>query len=614
MTVFASAFYIVSFALWIGVAFFMPRTKVRENGLIWLAVCLVFYECWAAFICGLMSLAHIPVTIVTMAIANFISAAVLFVFYRNMSGERGTRISIKNILPMRQRFVFPLADIAFAVLLAVFCIYAWKAHFGQDAAVIYGTIDPADRFSRAVGILSERTVIGPYPNMYFGHVTNALFLGAMEPAFPGVFAIRAYEIKEMINVWLAGMVFYAALRQLSDKPFARAVFFALGFAYALGYPWNNSLWGFGYLGVSVTLIILVQIGARFLLEERQRPIIGFVIIAAGCFGVGIAYTVFAPPVFIAAFIAILVWQKHRIAQAFQTAVIVFAIPVVMVYIFTVVIGRGEAGSDLGTQLTVEGAIYRNLMGDFLIWLPLALFAVAFTVLKKDWDFSKIFAVVFFVFQAYFLIRMLSGSVSTYYYYKFNFVTWFIVLFLAGAAIVLLSKDGRRRSMGVLSCFLIVVLGAGIFTVGGYDYALSQKNLNMNPIPAADGLYGVYSNNNAYFNYIEHNPVYFKWDFLELCGAAYSERQALTGAGKPGDFYTNHIEIITNDFHSAYWADALVGEHIQQKPVEGIYSLPAGDAAIWIVLTDSDMYRENAAVIDGYDRVFENGLGFVIVRR
>ena len=613
MAIFASAIYIVSFVLWIAAAFFLPRTKARENGLIWLTVCLVLYECWAAFICGLMSLAHIPVTIVSVAIANLVSAAVIFILYRNLSGERDTRISLKNILPLRQRFMFPLADIAFAVLLAVFCIYAWKVHFGQDAAIIYGTIDPADRFSRAVGILSERTVIGPYPNMYFGHITNALFLGAMEPSFPGVFAIRAYEIKEMINVWLAGMVFYSALRQLSDKPFARAVFFALGFAYALGYPWNNSLWGFGYLGVSVTLIILVQIGAKFLLDERQRPIIGFILIGAGCFGVGIAYTVFAPPVFIAAFIAILIWQKHRIAQAFQTGIIVFAIPVVMVYIFTVVIGRGEAGSDLGAQFAVDGAIYRNLMGDFLIWLPLALFAVAFTIVKKDWDFSKIFALVFFVFQTYFLFRMLSGSVSTYYYYKFNFVTWFIVLFLAGAAIVLLSKDGRRRSMGVISCFFIVVLGAGIFTVGGYDYALSEKTPFTNPVPAAEGLYGVYNNNNAYFNFIGVNPVYFKWDFLELCDAAFQERQALTGAGHPAGFYTNHIEIITNSFHSAYWADALVGEHIETKPVEGVYSLPAGDASIWIVLRDSDLYKENAALIDGYTRVFENGLGFVIVR-
>ena len=221
--------------------------------------------------------------------------------------------------------------------------------------------------------------------------------------------------------------------------------------------------------------------------------------------------------------------------------------------------------------------------------------------------------MFFIFQAYFLYRMIDGTVSSYYYYKFNFVTWFIVLFLAGAAVALLTQKGSRLNIAAIGCWLLIFFAAGVFTVGGFDYNLSQKNPNINPIPAADGLFGVYSNNNAYFNYIYHNPVYYRWDFLELADAAYKERLALTGEGKPAGFYVNHVEIITNDFHDAYWADALVGEHIQQKPVQGIFSLPADDAAIWIVLKNSDLYKENAALIDGYDRVFENGLGFVIVR-
>ena len=610
---FASVLYIISCAAWIAAVFLMPRTGAKENALIWLAVSLVLYECWAAFITGLMSLAHIPVTVISAAAANLIAAAVIFLMYRVISGEKGARLDVKNLWPARQRYCFPVADIAFTALLAVFCVYAWNVHFGQEAAIIYGTIDPADRFSRAVGILSERSVIGPYPNMYFGHVTNALFLGAAEPVFSGVYAIRAFEIKEMINVWLAGMLFYAALRQLSDKPFARAVFFALGFAYTLGYPWNNSLWGFGYLGVSVTLIILVQIGARFLKNENQRPYIGLIIIAAGCFGVGITYTVFAPPVFIAAFIAIILWKKQSFAQIVKTEAMVFAIPVILVLIFTVFIGRGEAGSDLGAQLTAEGAIFRNLLGDFLIWLPLALLALVFAIAKRQWDFSRILALVFLVYQAYFLYGMLSGSVSTYYYFKFNFVTWYIILFLAGAAAAFLTREGKKLNMAAIGCWLLVFFGAGVFTVGGYDLALYEKNRDMNPIPAANGLYGVYSNNNAYFNFVQTNPVYYKWDFLELANAAFQERQSLIGEGKPSGFYANHIEIITNDFQDAYWADALTGEHIQQKPVQGIYSLPAGDAAIWIVLKDSGLYKENAALIDGYTRVFENGLGFVIVR-
>jgi hypothetical protein len=136
---------------------------------------------------------------------------------------------------------------------------------------------------------------------------------------------------------------------------------------------------------------------------------------------------------------------------------------------------------------------------------------------------------------------------------------------------------------------------------------------MNPIPAANGLFGVYANNNAYFNFNEHNHVYLKWEFLELCEAARAERAVMIGAGEPGDFYNNRVEIITNSFVYAYWADALVGEHIQQKPALGIIDMPDSDAAIWIVIKDSEMYKENSAKIDQYQRIFENDQGFVVIR-
>ena len=619
--------YIISFLVWVGAVFWLPRTKEKENGLIWLIVTLVLYECWAAFISGLMSLAHIPVDLLSVSIANIIVAGAIVVLYRKLdrsSSNRNSAIESENSpfgvesissgsrWALRQRYSICLIDVAFTVCLVAFCIYVWHVRFNQEAAIIYATIDPADRFSRAVGILTERTVIGPYPNMYFGHITNALFMGAAEPAFSGVFMVRAFIIKDIINMWLAGMLFYCALRQFSDKTSAKIVFFILGFVYTLGFPWNNQLWGFGYLGMAVTLIILVQIGVKFLKDGRQAPVIGLIIIAAGCFGVGITYTMFAPPVFIAAFLAILVWKKQSIARIAMTEIAVFAVPTILVLAFTVLIGSGESGSDLGSQFMLEGAIYRNLFGDFLIWLPLALFAVVLAVSKKKWDFSCIFAIAFFVFQAYFLYRMLDGTVSTYYYYKLNFVTWLIVLLLAGIASSELMQNSGRKAIAAIGCWLLVFFAVGVFTVRGYDASLSDKGEHVNPIYAASGLFGLYANNNSYFEYPENNIVYFRWDFLELCEAARIENLSLQRERPPGDFYGNRIEIITNDFHNAYWADALVGEHIKHKPAY-IDFMPSEEVAIWIVLRNSSLYQDNADVLDQFPRIFENELGFVIVR-
>ena len=623
-----TVFYIISFLVWVGAVFWLPRTKEKENGLIWLVVTLVLYECWVAFVSGLMSLVHMPVNLISISIANTVSAVAIFFLYRRMDCSRNNMTSFigsgtiqpveqssinANRWILRQRYSICMIDIAFFVCLAAFCIYLWYIRFNQEAAIIYATIDPADRFSRAVGILTERTVIGPYPNMYFGHITNALFMGAAEPFFQGVYMVRAYIIKDIINMWIAGMLFYSALRQFSDKTSGKIIFFILGFVYTLGFPWNNQLWGFGYLGMAVTLIVLVQIGTKFLIEGKQTPVIGLIIIAAGCFGVGITYTMFAPPVFIAAFLTILVWKKQSLVKTALTEIYVFAIPTTLVVVFTLIIGRGEDGSNLGEQFMIEGALYRNLLGDFLIWLPLALFAIVFSLRKRNWDFSWIFGIVFALYQAYFLFRMISGSISTYYYYKLNFVTWFIVLLLAGVAIVLLTQDGSKRTLAAIGCWIVVFFVAAVYTVRGYDYALYEKNNLINPIHAANGLFGIYSNNNSYFNYLENNIVYISWDFLELCENARVERYNQPGVNETGEFFGNRVEIITNSFHEAFWADALVGEHIKQKPIKGIVEMPDSDAPIWIVLKASDLYEENAEMIDQYPRVFENELGFVIVR-
>jgi uncharacterized membrane protein len=359
-------------------------------------------------------------------------------------------------------------------------------------------------------------------------------------------------------------------------------------------------------------VIFVQIGARFLLDAQGTPWVGLLIISSGCFGVGLTYTMFAPPVYIAAFltIAFRLRKKVRLTKILAAEILVFAIPVLFTLAFTVLIGRGDAGSDLGAQFTIEGAIYRNLLGDFLIWLPLALFAVVFAIRKRKWDFPIFLTLIFAVFQAYFLARMVQGTVSTYYYYKLNFGTWFLVLFLAGSALSLLTDDGNRRAMAMTVCYLFVFFAAALFTVRGYDYTLSQRNENMNPISAANGLFGIYANNNAYFNYPENDPIYYTKDFLTLCEAARTERGRQPGAGSSGDFYTNRVEIVTDAFRDAYWTDALVREHIEQKPVTGIETLPDGNATIWIVLKNSDLYRQHDGEIDALKRVYENDMGFV----
>ncbi|MCL2493473.1 MAG: hypothetical protein FWF33_05475, partial [Clostridiales bacterium] len=335
MNILISVFYLITAALLFAHLFFLRKSEKRQNAVLWLAVCILFYECWLAFAGGILSLAHIPVTLVSVGICNLLACVALrWAARRSAPGEDlaepkgdgshgSLRASHENrplLAPLLARLHrgFPLQaytvrgiDIALAVCLGAVVFWLSWERFATDAPIIYATIDPVDRLSAAQHAMVADTVIYTYPNMFFGHMSNAMFMQLLDPVFHGIYTFRAFQIKESINFWLAGLLFYGALRQYSDKNFACGFFFALTFAYTLGYPWNNQLYGFGYLGASVTLIILVQIGAKLLFTEGVKPQFGLAVISAGCLGVGISYTLFAPPAYIAAFLAIALYFARQ---------------------------------------------------------------------------------------------------------------------------------------------------------------------------------------------------------------------------------------------------------------------------------------------------------------
>ncbi|MDR1797154.1 MAG: hypothetical protein LBR44_06855 [Clostridiales Family XIII bacterium] len=611
-----SVFYLLSVVALCGCAFFYPKSAERQNAVVWIAVTILAYECWLAFVGGVFSLAHVPVSIATVGIANIVMASVIVRKMRKLEAAEppapGRRFFV-------QLYTVRVIDLLFVLALAVVVARLALERFGDAAPIIYATIDPADRLSRANQVMAGASVIYYYPNMYFGDMASGMFMQMLDPAFPGILSYRAFEIKEAVNLWLAGLLFYAGLRQYSSRNFSCGFFFLLAFVYTLGYPWNNELFGFGYLGISVNLIIFTAIGAKLLYTKDVKPFVGLAVISMGCLGTGLSYTLFAPPLYVAAFLAIGVWllrrenEKRMPPTIFEFAakrfvpvqLAVFVLPVAFTCVFTMLLGR-EEGISVGSQLTEEGAIFRNLFSDFLPWLPFALVGALLIFKKPHLDFIRIFAVIFALFQAYFFLSMWKGSVSTYYYFKLNFVLWFVVLFLAGIAVDVLAN--RKKSVAFVTFYTLVWGVVAVLGVTGLEMRLTAKNYNINPvtIPLAGACFQVYSTNNLYQTELPQNVVYVDEPFIDLCDHA----RTLRGPSNDGSFNENRVGAVCDIFRDAYWVDCLVDEHIETQPVTGIFELPHDGEKIWVVLKDSELYKNNKDYVDGLERAYENEIGFV----
>ncbi|MDR0853085.1 MAG: hypothetical protein LBN34_01825 [Clostridiales Family XIII bacterium] len=281
-----------------------------------------------------------------------------------------------------------------------------------------------------------------------------------------------------------------------------------------------------------------------------------------------------------------------------TQLTVFVVPTILIVLFTMVIGRVD-GITVGSSLTNEGALYRNLFMDFLPYLPFALFMVCHSIRNRVFDFTRILTPIFFIYTIYFFIQMYLGNISTYYYYKLNFVIWFIVIFLAALAVDKLIETAGTRNF--ILCYFAVWAVVGFLAVSEIDTKLNEKNGLMNPNPGADDSFMIYWTNFFYLRHDDNNVIDFDWDYVDVCAAAAEAKQS------EGFTCGDNIVIISDRWEDALWVKALVDEPLDYK--EG---LPNDDAKIWIVNKASQLYLKNKELIDGQKKLYENNYGFVIL--
>jgi len=370
-----------------------------------------------------------------------------------------------------------------------------------------------------------------------------------------------------------------------------------------------------------------------LIKQDVSPKLALLMISLGCFGVGASYTLFAPPVFISSFcvIAYYVFYVRKRTKDFITIQLaVFAAPTALTIIYTVLIDPGGQEA-ISAQLASEGAIYFNLFTDALPFLPVIIFAVYILrkgIDKKGWlriAFSTMALPLFFgIFQAVFLVQMLSGGVSGYYYAKFNYVAWFFLLYLTGIAVFKLISGrayGTGSDSGVAKGRRLMIYTAGWVVLAAVMIPVSSRALiDDEPLAALlAGLaspYRIYADNLYRLSDAESYQNHYDEEFVELCGAAYDLRLGLDVS-----FYKNEVEVISDDISASLWGDALANERliVQQNaptPGSGRYTdrrtLPESSARIWIVLRNSQSYRQNHEYLESFTKKYENGLGFVIV--
>ena len=586
-----SIIYCMSVILIIGIFLIYPKSKDRENLLIWIPVSIILYECFVCFVGGTFALAHIPANICSISVINIIVSGLLV-------------YNIKINRKERQKFDIEKIDIfAFGIFVIIVLLVA-KYRFFPGFELNYETSDPGTHLKYAMDCVNYNSVISPSSTMYIGQFTNALFIEVMKPVFDGVNIYKSFILKDIFNWSLSGLLFYALIKKYLKSIGLNVIGIFLTALYFCGYPLNNMLFGFVYLGITINIIIFIAFVVERYNDNLYDSKIILFMMSLGCMGCSLGYTLFAPVVFFAVcgdttyhFFQNNIKNVKNLKEWMGEQLTIFVLPVLYTFIF-IIFWDFQNAQNISGSLNAEGYIFRNLYSDFWPYIPFALAAIFLFIRKKIYNFGTFFFPLLAVYCIHFFVKMINNQVSTYYYYKLNFAMWFVLFYLTIATISYFWSFAKEYIISLLLVITFTIMITGV----NIENKISGQNVNYHPFPNAIQINVIYEHNWIYLN-----RKGISKEFIELCdkvNKCYKEEGKITPY--VGDWLQNYwFEALTNQRQGLHYAFLIGTEVILDEFSDGKYS------DYMVVIKESDEYLKCKDKIDQMEKAYENEIGFVV---
>lgn len=599
-----SVMYAFSMVLLLAVFLLYPKNDNRQRLLTWIAIALFGYELFACAVGGLLTVLHIPASILTVAIFNLSGAAfLLFSMWKNKK-------------PV-QKYTIQLWEIGFLIVSGIVILsFGWD-RFEMFAVPNYETSDPGPHLRSAMKCVNNKTVgVGSIVSQF----TNALWIEMLEPFFGGAFRYKSFILKDLYNLFLSVVVFLAAFSSKEKKWFDwKAVVITI--VYIVGYPLSNLLFGFQYLGLGVTVLGFLYIIATMYIDQEVNKTWLVFFMNLGCIGSVLSYTLFAPVVYFALF-GFLTWdflrtnrgvklrkdslifigKKDSLISYVKLHLSVFLVPVLYAGYFIILNQAQEGAIPISTALTFEGYIYRNLYSDFLLMLPFALYGWIDSIKEKRWNLFTVFFPLQILYCAYFFNAMVDGDMSTYYFYKLNYLNSLVVFGLGLEGIYTLV---RQKAGNFVNC--CIAIAACVFMIWSTGSLIEVRDKNINNAPFADeaALFRVYQTNKIYLD-----RQYFNEDLIKLSEALLELKQ---DDDRP-------CLLLANWMYS-FWYEALTNQSISTSYAymigsQGVLDRFVNDNSFGdylVVLANSEEAIAVQDQLQNFEVVFSTDTGYIISR-
>lgn len=471
----------------------VARIPSGKTLLIWLPLAFFIQLGFVALVYGLFILLNVGYSLFMGIAANVLLS--LFACIRAMRPSspktNGRAWMVSWSIPKSEKPFCDKRDMVVWCCLAIVCIVCFIKQFGIPPQVSFLASDAAAHDYASYAIATGEPGRGA---QYLSYLVSGSMMAVFDFAITRETSFIIFEIMETFLLFFSGTAFYSVLATICKKlstPFIAL----LTILYLLGYPLNNMLFGFSYLGIAVTVITLL-VFACLSIDAWGRKAIAFGSIALLLFEVAISYSLFAPPVYLGVFIFLIVKMKRdgdKASRIVAGLFAVFTVPSLLAMVLVFAHYFINSGQNFGDVIGSEGGIFRDLYASFIFVVPFSVHGFCRYCKTRRIDLLVLLTSLFVVYSLALFVLCALDLVSTYYFYKLYYVLWMQFFLFAGCSVQYLSEKTPGMLVSYASVWLIVFLLA--FT--GLDAKLTSRP-RLNPHPVAESLFSIYVYN---FDYI-----------------------------------------------------------------------------------------------------------------
>lgn len=446
--------YILSVIILLILTILLKKSDKELNFVKSSSITIVCFLCYNTFVCWLFNILTIPITLISLAILNYIISIVLGVIIVKNKQIQKYKIKGTNILSVA---IIGIVTLAMAYL-----------NFGPELNIKYIMTDAAVHYKAAREFYQNDKLLNKTENtessdqfMTGAYTNTGILFKILAPIIGEVNLYKVFICFDIFCYFMTGLMLYNIIEKLIKDKLSYILSMIFVVIFMLGYPLNSFIYGYVYLQLSIVIIGTIIALFQEMSEKINKVILGIALFLVN-YGLFFTYCIFVPVLYLTEGLYFLIKQYKANKKIFSkenllNIIITLVIPFILGIIYFA-IPHLTSSSD-GIFLSIEGYIYRNCWSNFLLILPLAL--ICFKIKNDDTLIYKIMFISLIAIMLILMIAIFGLNFSTYYYFKYNFVLWFALWYgvIYSINTFLEVKDFKAA----IIAYTIIYVAAMIFT-------------------------------------------------------------------------------------------------------------------------------------------------------